>query len=83
MRAAAQVSLLCLLMIPVMLVTQPRLALVLYLGAPFCLFCPAWYFLFDRHLERNDEALLLKLDAIANAIRESEGRYASAPSLRR
>lgn len=82
MRLLAQI---CMATIAGFLALFWKFSLLLPLLWPFAwvLLTPiAWYVVFDRHRETGNEELLLRLDALANAIRDAADRSATAPSSR-
>lgn len=50
----------------------PLVNMVMFAVQPLLMLPVAWWFLFHRHLEPDREELMLRLDAIANAIRETQ-----------
>ena len=84
MRIAAQISLGILIAVVVVLGPLSGFAwfLMNFLAVPIGII--AWYLIFHRHLERDNADVLLRLDSIANAIRErDDARHQEIVGLRR
>lgn len=71
MRLAAQISMALAALYIVLVPARPLLLFGVWYVVPLLMFLPAWYFIFNRHRENQNDELMLKLEAIANAIRES------------
>lgn len=62
-----------------------KYALLLPLLWPFFVLAAApiaWYVVFDRHRESANDEILIRLDAIANAIRDAQSRASSESPFR-
>lgn len=79
MRRFAQVSLVFAVMIPALSWFIPFINLFGFMVAGLFLLPVLWYFIFERHREAPSDDLLLRLDAIANAIREGRDIASIAP----
>jgi len=72
MRTTAQICLIVSALLFACFTFIPFINIAMLIVQPVLLLPVAWWFLFNRHLEPDREELFLRLDAIANAIRESE-----------